>query len=112
MRRALFAAFGALVIAAVIAGCATDPDLRWAQAQQAYNSAGALFNDLRRPCVDIGPDDPGCIIDDEAYLLLDPILDQARAALDRYEETGSVDWLDVATGFVEEFQVEIIKVIQ
>lgn len=110
--RAAFLFVPALALAGFLAACAADPDLRWAQAQQAYNSAGALFNDLRRPCVDIGPDDPGCIIDDEAYLVLDPILDQARAALDRYEETGSVDWLDVAAGFVENFQVELLKVIQ
>jgi len=71
-------------------------DLRWAQAQEAYQSTLSVMIELRRPCVLEGPDAPGCIIDDREYLILEPIRQQVRAALDDYERFGKLDALLIA----------------
>lgn len=100
----------ALLAAALffVVACASSPDVRWAQAQVAYNSTLATMIDLRRPCVDIGPEDPGCIIDDDEYGPIEAGRRLARMALDDYDRTGSIE----ALNFVELSIAEWIRLTE
>lgn len=56
-----------------VVGCATAPDVRWAQATSSFTAAVNALNALREPCVDTalypdaGPDHPLCRIDDDIW---------------------------------------------
>lgn len=44
-----------------------SPQAQWDRQQAFYNVAAEAAIELREPCVLIGPDDPGCVLDDEKY---------------------------------------------
>jgi hypothetical protein len=93
----------ALVFAGLLSACASAPEVRWAQGQQAYNDTMRMLISYRMPCVpgsgvlDAGPAHPGCLIDDEAALKINMIKNAAdislrqmaaaagRGDVDRYE---------------------------
>ena len=62
--RQLFAAVFALI---TLAACATAPQDEWSRQQGVYNDLVDTAIDLRRPCVEIGPEADGCVINDEVY---------------------------------------------
>ena len=71
MRLFILSAFALLT-----AGCAffaSEPQFQVDEVRQAYNTSLELLIKGRSPCVDIGPDAPSCIINDDLYQLLEPI---------------------------------------
>ncbi len=74
----------ALIAMAVVA-CATSPEGKWAQGRTALTDVTNILSDARRPCVDVGPDDPGCLINDETALKIDKLVRAARYTLARLD---------------------------
>lgn len=70
-------------LALLLSACANSPEVRWAQSQQAYNDGvkGAIQH--RTPCVEYGPDDPLCLIDDDTYRIVEPIRERLDSLLQR-----------------------------
>lgn len=68
-----------LIAALTLSGCALlgigSGDLRdeWAKQQSVYNALLETAIAGRRPCVEIGPEDPGCLINDETYKKIDTL---------------------------------------
>ena len=90
----LFHAFAiGLTLAGVwlLSACATDPGVRWAQAQSAYDDARTTIVDYRRPCVpgqgveNAGPNHPRCLIDGDAMRKLSIVNKSASILLSDME---------------------------
>lgn len=82
---------GAALVAAMIAsillvGCAggmsTSPEIRWAQAQSAYNAAVGQAVAARKPCVVYGEDAPDCLIKAADYPRVDFAIKRGGALVD------------------------------
>jgi hypothetical protein len=86
-----------LALLVVIAACAQRPDQRWAQYMSWYTLTVQTMTELRRPCVEIGPEAPGCVIQDDEARLLELVRSRVRGNLDSYWKTGEVDYLDLAS---------------
>lgn len=81
-----------------LVGCtANGPDVRWAQAQTAYNEAASALKLYRAPCVDTaayinaGPDHPLCRIDNATWVVVYPLMqhaDDCLKAADRQLQSG------------------------
>lgn len=107
--------FAAALTLLLLAGCAADPEVRWAQGQVGYNDALDGLIEARAPCVDdalypgAGPDHPLCRIDDEAARRLDiarnranRLLEQSRQALDEGNPPGAEVYLDALEGAMQD----------
>lgn len=88
-----------VALALFIAGCSGSPDVRWAQAQTAYNESAKTLKMYRAPCVDkeayanAGPDHALCRVDDATWAIVYPIMleaDRCLKAADRQLQTGSI----------------------
>ena len=97
-------------LAVLLAGCASSPEVRWAQVQEAYNEGldGAIR--YRTPCVEFGPDHPLCLIDDETYRIVEPIrerldslLRRAQVAIDGGDEVIFVAVMEEADALLQSF---------
>lgn len=101
----LFGIFAAIALS----GCALFSNMsaadEWAKQQTAYNSTLELMIRYHAPCVEIGPDAPGCLINDEMALKLnqfkiaaDGYLKAAKASLDAGDEGTAKYYLSSVTG--------------
>lgn len=76
---------------------ANGPDVRWAQAQTAYNEAASALKLYRAPCIDTaayinaGPSHPLCRIDSATWAVAYPLMqlaDRCLKAADRQLQSG------------------------
>lgn len=58
-----------ILAALALAGCALrrDQQSQWDRQTAFYNIAAETIIRLREPCVVVGPEDPGCILNDAKY---------------------------------------------
>ena len=59
----VFAALSAFLLA----GCGVNPQTQLDRYTSVYVNIGERAVELREPCVLVGPEDPGCVLDDAAY---------------------------------------------
>ena len=99
-----------LILALLLAACASAPDVRWAQAQTGYNETARVLKMYRAPCIDTqayanaGPDHPLCRVDDATWAIVYPIMQQADRCLkaaDMQLQTGSVPAIEDALDCAE-----------
>ena len=74
-----------LLALALIAACATSNDLKWAQGREALSDVEIILTQARAPCVDFGPEHPGCLLDDETTVKIDKMIRAARYTLARLD---------------------------
>ncbi len=76
-----------IILVLFLVGCASSPDVRWAQAQSTYNETARALVLYRAPCIDkqayanAGPGHPLCRIDDATWAVAYPILQEADRCL-------------------------------
>ncbi len=84
--RGVAAVLGLVFLLTACAG-PSRPSVMWGQQQAAYNKAAEAIIFYRAPCVDTlaypnaGPDNPLCRINDAAWAVVKPLLDEADALL-------------------------------
>ena len=77
----------AVVAVFVLIGCASDPAVRWAQAQTTYNETAKAMVLYRAPCIDpvayanAGPTHPLCRIDGATWAVVYPVMQEADRCL-------------------------------
>lgn len=97
-------------LAVLLAGCAASPEVRWAQAQKAYNEGVKSAISYRAPCIEFGPEHPLCLIDDDTYRIVEPIrerlgslLRQAQVAVGGGNESLFVIVMDEVDALLQTF---------
>lgn len=93
MLKVKFVALAAVLV--IVAACASDPKVRWAQAQETVNDISEQARNLREPCL-TDVNDPNCVLTQEQFVRIDSLLDTVELNLDRYRDTGKADWLEAA----------------
>ena len=108
MKKLLFAALLPLLL---LAACASAPEVRWAQAQSAYNEAVRQAVAARKPCVDsaLKEADPGCLIKAKDYGKVDAAIRAGDRLLRAIEAGGSIG--DAAIAAVLDTAAEIVLLI-
>lgn len=101
---------GLLLLIVVAVACTGAPDVRWAQAQSAYNATAKTLEMYRAPCVDkaayanAGPDHPLCRVDNATWAVVYPILreaDRCLKAADKQLQIGTAPAIEDALGCAE-----------
>lgn len=111
------AILGLCVLAMFMTACASDPGVRWAQTQTAYNDTLRTLKTMRRPCVpgagigNAGPDHPQCRIDDALYDKVEPIREAADLTLRLIDDAGRLDQTDRLERYLIEFEGYLAELV-
>ncbi len=105
----------ALVCALVLAACASNPEVRWAQMQQASNDVTDYVVQGRQPCVDhltfpnAGPDHPLCRVSDAEWVTFKALRTSLNEALYQATMAGdapaTLQYLELAEALLRELQM-------
>lgn len=113
----LAALLGLMVLATLVTGCASDPGVRWAQTQTAYNDTMSTLMAMRRPCVPgagiegAGPDHPHCRIDDELYDKVETVRQSARLTLRLIDDAGRLNQAERLEVLLVEFEGLLVRLV-
>lgn len=105
----------ALIFVLVLGSCATIPEVRWAQMQQASNDVSDYVIQGRRPCVDTmtipnaGMDHPMCLVDDAQWNLFKALRSTINDLLMKYELAVATGNPTAAAGYLKRAEVLVLE---